>query len=145
MFLQFDRRPSEDLLFDVKYDISSIMHYSQKAFSQTDKPSIIALDERFQSSMGQSGSATFRDLQILNRAYCSPVTGDCKNGGYKNPANPDTCLCHEPFAGEKCEELNTDPDCGGEIVLSENGDLEEIAISKGKGGKCTWKITAPKG
>ena len=67
---QFQVRSPTDLTFNVPYDLNSIMHYPGIAFSSNGRVVINANDRNFQSNMGQSGDATLKDYQQLNRAYC---------------------------------------------------------------------------
>ena len=74
-FNQFLKLPNEfQSTYQIEYDYSSIMHYPANAFSIVPFDTTIkTVDEKFQSSLGQSAHPTFRDLKTLNMAYCQYI------------------------------------------------------------------------
>ena len=56
----------------IEYDYSSIMHYSATAFSRRGEPTITPKDPSIcTSSLGQREGFTNKDLQHVNKLYCS--------------------------------------------------------------------------
>lgn len=61
--------------FGVTYDYGSVMHYSAKAFSKNNQPTIVAKTNT-NERMGQREGFSKKDIEKVNRMYkCSGVTG----------------------------------------------------------------------
>ncbi|XP_023239493.1 blastula protease 10-like [Centruroides sculpturatus] len=60
-----------DFNHQVKYDLSSIMHYSTMAFSKKafEKNTIVSRNPHLQRLMGRSNSLSFRDVKLTNKVY----------------------------------------------------------------------------
>lgn len=55
----------------VPYDISSIMHYSSRAFSTNGNPTIVPVDSTIQlNQLGQRERLSNLDLQHVRTLYC---------------------------------------------------------------------------
>ena len=55
---------------NLPYDFGSFMHYNALAFSKGAQPTIVALDSRYERTMGQRQAASFYDYKSINRLYC---------------------------------------------------------------------------
>ena len=55
---------------NLPYDFGSFMHYDAFAFSSNYKQTIVALDTRYERTMGQRQTASFYDYKSINRLYC---------------------------------------------------------------------------
>ena len=125
---------------DLPYEFASIMHYNPLAFSKNNRPTITALDRRFERTMGQRDQATFYDYKSINRLYCTrPGTGTrvtasenygclfedcpqmftnnaCQNEGYLDPRTCLRCICPDGFGGLLCDQRDATSTCGDTIT-----------------------------
>lgn len=70
----FDTRPNTQVSnFNVPYDVGSVMHYSQTAFSANGQPTMTALFNPHGRTMGQRQEATPEDILRINRMYGCPL------------------------------------------------------------------------
>lgn len=71
----FDMRPSTQIShFGVPYDVGSVMHYTQQAFSGNGLPTMTALVNPHNRVMGQRHEATAEDILRINRMFnCVPT------------------------------------------------------------------------
>ncbi|CAH1774642.1 unnamed protein product [Owenia fusiformis] len=142
--------------YGVEYDYSSVMHYHGKAFSKNEGITIKALDDLYQSSMGQRTGLSFADIKTANTAYCGlvcrplPVGKSCKWGGYVDPNNCQQCVCPDGFGGRYCNgvESGIPAECSG--FLHATADVQTITspnypIHYQDFQHCNWRIIAPKG
>ncbi|XP_037562974.2 blastula protease 10 [Dermacentor silvarum] len=148
----------------VPYDVTSVMQYSQGAFSaqRFEKNTIVTRDPHLQLRLGGDGVLSFRDLKLANLMYNCPDlcpnrrSTQCQNDGFLfQPSGaadeePCSCVCPPNTAGEHCEELRGtyygDPVCGGNVttageVIETPGFPNRDVDYKG----CTWWIQAPVG
>lgn len=73
-FDSFDTRPSSQVSnFAVPYDVGSLMHYSQTTSSANGLPTMTALFNPHNRSMGQRIGATPEDILRINRMYNCPL------------------------------------------------------------------------
>jgi meprin B len=73
-FSAFDTRPSSEIShFAVPYDVGSVMHYSETTSSANGLPTMTALFNPHNRSMGQRIEATREDLLRINRMYNCPL------------------------------------------------------------------------
>ncbi|CAH1774643.1 unnamed protein product [Owenia fusiformis] len=142
--------------YGVEYDYSSVMHYHEKAFSNQGV-TLVALDDLYQSTMGQRVGLSFADIKVANIAYkCNwncrplPVGKSCKWGGYVDPNNCSQCVCPDGFGGRYCDGIESGkPDeCSGFL----NATIEPQLITSPDYPRhyqdfqhCNWRIIAPKG
>ncbi|XP_077991883.1 blastula protease 10-like [Glandiceps talaboti] len=134
---------------DVPYDVSSIMHYGPKAYSKDSTNTITAVDPLDQSSMGLQLELSHLDHKIVNLMYgcsdhcTSPPTCSC--GGYVG--KDCTCLCPYGFTGPTCDDLTTQPDCGGRIMVTSSGTLTSPGYPSkyGNNRECHWFLEAAEG
>ncbi|XP_064637498.1 cell death abnormality protein 1-like [Lineus longissimus] len=96
--------------FGIPYDLSSIMHYEVKAFSQTGGQTIIPRDRSKESWIGNVwiSQMSFTDVMIINRMYkCAAHCGNvpCK-GGFLNKE----CKCVTPKSYFDSHCINEHPD-----------------------------------
>ncbi|XP_022345727.2 blastula protease 10-like [Crassostrea virginica] len=112
--------------YNLTYDIGSLMHYSDKAFSRDgESKTIVARDTFVQSWMGQRAEPSFLDVKLANEAYqCNRKCRTnfvCQNGGYIGPDC--NCICPYGVSGFTCDEVKSStPNCGG-ILRGENGTI----------------------
>ncbi|XP_023212714.1 zinc metalloproteinase dpy-31-like [Centruroides sculpturatus] len=68
-----------DFNHQVKYDLSSIMHYSTMAFSKKafEKNTIVSRNPHLQRLMGRSNSLSFRDVKLTNKVYMCDYSLPC--------------------------------------------------------------------
>ncbi|XP_075537418.1 blastula protease 10-like [Dermacentor variabilis] len=148
----------------VPYDVTSVMQYSQGAFSaqRFEKNTIVTLDPHLQLRLGGDGVLSFRDLKLANLMYncpdlCPNRRGtQCENDGFlfqpggAADEEPCSCVCPPNTAGERCEELTGtyygDPVCGGNVTTA--GEVIETPGFPNRDVDyegCTWWIQAPPG
>lgn len=60
------------------YDYGSFMHYSPYGFTKNNLATIVALDTKYERTMGQREKAAFYDYKQMNRLYFS------RTGRYSN-------------------------------------------------------------
>jgi len=63
--------------FNIPYDYTSVMHYSQYAFSRNGQPTIVARDTRFQGAMGNRDGLSFKDIALANSIYTCAAANNC--------------------------------------------------------------------
>ncbi|KAH7962517.1 hypothetical protein HPB52_016638 [Rhipicephalus sanguineus] len=104
---------------NVPYDVTSVMQYSQAAFSaqRFEKNTIVTLDPHLQLRLGGDGVLSFRDRKLANLMYSCPDlcpnrrSRHCENDGFlfqpsgASDEEPCKCVCPPNTAGERCEEL----------------------------------------
>ncbi|XP_064456008.1 blastula protease 10-like [Ornithodoros turicata] len=145
---------------NVPYDITSVMHYSQGAFSASPftKNTIVTTNPHMQLRMGNKG-LSFRDRRLANLMYscsdgCPNKDLNCQNEGFLfRPSTaernePCQCVCPDNTAGDKCQDINGDyyrePSCGGNVTTEgsfETPGFPERNVPYDEG--CTWWIQAP--
>ncbi|XP_042150219.1 blastula protease 10-like [Ixodes scapularis] len=151
-----------DINYDVPYDVTSVMQYSQSAFSPDpyEKNTIVTLDPHMQLRMGNK-QLSFRDRKLANLMYtCSDscpniVDLKCENEGFlfkaaTAPASePCTCVCPHNSQGERCEDLTESyygvPSCGGNITSEGTFETPGFPNRDVNYESCTWWIQAPEG
>ncbi|ESP01181.1 hypothetical protein LOTGIDRAFT_172704 [Lottia gigantea] len=78
----------------VPYDYTSIMHYSDTAFSRNGASTIVTKNRNYQSRIGKYRQLSFRDIKAANKMYqCKPNW--CKYTDYNCPG--------EGFIGKDCK------------------------------------------
>ncbi|PAV80585.1 hypothetical protein WR25_19127 [Diploscapter pachys] len=72
----FERRTEQEIeSMGLPYDIGSVMHYGQNAFTKDwDHATIETVDRKFQRTMGQRDQPSFIDVKQVNRLYCNERT-----------------------------------------------------------------------
>lgn len=112
--------------YNLTYDIGSLMHYSDKAYSRDgESKTIVARDTLVQSWMGQRDGPSFLDIKLANEAYkCDRrcrTNFVCQNGGFIGPNC--NCICPYGISGFTCDEVaKSTPNCGG-TLRGENGTI----------------------
>ncbi|KAK2142791.1 hypothetical protein LSH36_913g01063 [Paralvinella palmiformis] len=142
-----------DTLTKAAYDMSSVMHYSAKAFSNNNDYTITANNPLYAGNMGQRRYLTFWDAYAANEEYCSDACNSkisCRRGGYQDPKECDSCICPEGFTGQYCgtEQANTAvcPDSGHmDIGLDPLCIDVQLYSSSNNQLKCDWHIQAASG
>jgi len=101
--------------YGVDYDYTSVMHYSQYAFSRNGRPTIQARDARFQNAMGNRDGLSFKDIALANKIYdcasdnnCAART--CPTGGFQGQ----DCQCYCD-SGSRSSPLKV---CDGQAVTT---------------------------
>nr|CAD2187909.1 unnamed protein product [Meloidogyne enterolobii] len=109
---QFDKESEEENdNQQVPYDLGSVMHYSEYAFSSPDahNPVLSAKEPYNQKTMGQRIAPSFLDVLLMNKRYmclddCKSRGVECKNGGFPKPKDCSQCICPWGFGGKFCDE-----------------------------------------
>ncbi|XP_066953597.1 protein SpAN-like isoform X2 [Macrobrachium rosenbergii] len=98
--------------YDVKYDYTSLMHYTGEAFSRNGGLTIRSGDPLKQGMLGRNRVMSHRDRIIVNRMYgclnmwlddCALLQDPCQNEGYTGPNCE--CVCPTGTTGAKCETI----------------------------------------
>ncbi|XP_062591796.1 blastula protease 10-like [Saccostrea cucullata] len=134
--------------YDLSYDIGSLMHYSDKAFSRDGQSkTILARDTLVQSWMGQRDGPSFLDIKLANEAYqCDRhcrTNFVCQNGGFIGPNC--NCICPYGVSGFTCDEVApSTPNCGG-TFRKENGTILSPNYPNDyySNAECHWLIEGP--
>ncbi|XP_064596644.1 zinc metalloproteinase nas-36-like [Liolophura sinensis] len=142
----------------IPYDYASVMHYRSTQLSiDAFKPVLVAKDTDMQQVMGQREGPSFLDVKLANRNYCSRSCSsttlewdECKNGGYRNPNDCNSCVCPRGLAPPRCEapSKGINADCGQQILMATQS--EQILTSPGYNkisgfnpeAFCPWMIKA---
>ncbi|GMT31540.1 hypothetical protein PFISCL1PPCAC_22837 [Pristionchus fissidentatus] len=129
------------------YDLGSVMHYSPKSFTNDyNTPTISTRDPRYQHTIGQRESISFKDAKMINLRYCDricPRKLNCANGAYTDPNNCNQCKCPAGYGGTYCDQVQR-TSCGGELVASPS----QQTLNSGPvyaGTHCVWRIRSPAG
>ena len=118
---------------ELKYDVSSIMHYSEYAFSKSRKDGLVTIRVKDESGtkIGQRNGFSSLDVIGLNKLYCPGFKAKCadndetcaskandcedeqkKDWMYLNCAG--TCkICVEPKCEDKYDTTIANPQCPG--------------------------------
>uniref|UniRef100_A0A0N5C6Z2 Zinc metalloproteinase n=1 Tax=Strongyloides papillosus TaxID=174720 RepID=A0A0N5C6Z2_STREA len=120
--------------YGIPYDFGSVMHYGRFSFSKNGNQTIVAIDGKYDKTMGQRKKLSFNDIKLINFKYCNstcPSTSiSCKNGGYLDPNNCARCKCPLNFYGTYCQNYVTSPSttCGNQM-LTANTTLQFLTIT----------------
>lgn len=96
----------------MSYDYSSVLHYSSKAYSSNNGPTIETKDPLYQQTIGQRAELSFLDAKLANKLYCdrkcqeTKLGEPCKNLGYQDPNNCHKCICPDGLGGKFCEDVD---------------------------------------
>ncbi|KAF7627265.1 Metalloendopeptidase, partial [Meloidogyne graminicola] len=160
---QFDKETEEENdNQQVEYDLGSVMHYSEFAFSSPEahNPVLTAKEPFNQKTMGQRIAPSFLDVLLMNKRYmclgydCRASNTICKNGGFPKPKDCSQCICPWGFGGKLCDErkesFGKQAKCGETIQsLSEwnelTGTIGNDNIDQSEFNYCHWHLQAPKG
>ncbi|KAJ1356427.1 Astacin (Peptidase M12A) [Parelaphostrongylus tenuis] len=107
--------------YNLTYDYGSIMHYSAKSASNSNKIVMRPRpDGRYLQTIG-SPMISFYDKLAVNLHYnclekCNPkYHKKCHNGGFPNPNDCSRCVCPSGYGGKYCDER---PEGCGETVYA---------------------------
>ncbi|XP_074663007.1 uncharacterized protein LOC141915394 [Tubulanus polymorphus] len=69
----------------VEYDYNSLMHYGQRAFSVSEKPTMVTQDKKYQDVIGEATGLSFKDIKEINiryncKSHCPEKS--CPGGGF---------------------------------------------------------------
>ncbi|EYB98935.1 hypothetical protein Y032_0126g1311 [Ancylostoma ceylanicum] len=155
--------PATENHFGQPYDYGSVMQYNAYAFAvDPNQPTVIALNPAYQNSMGQREAPAFSDVRMINWVYncssfCSNVpVPPCRQPGYQDPRNCNSCKCPRIFGGQYCEQLPTGsaPNCNGAVLQATSTSWTTLHGVAGDPNSyepetdtsdCYWHITAPAG
>lgn len=119
----FNKRQNMRLI--TPYDFSSIMHYDMKMFSEDGNPTLVPFDERLEFLIGHRPDLSFYDKSTVNKMYNCQEGCDadvwCDNEGYMT--SECLCICPRLLRGIHCQEIETDPGCGGIIEVQDEQDI----------------------
>ncbi|CAD5123379.1 DgyrCDS11735 [Dimorphilus gyrociliatus] len=140
----------------INYDYSSVLHYSSKAYTSNNGPTIETKDSLYQQTIGQRAELSFLDAKLANKLYCDKkcvgrqLARNCFNSGYQDPKNCHKCICPDGFGGDFCESVIYGS-CGRKVSLNLKV-METIFSPNYDSGQsytdfseCTWLIQAPIG
>ncbi|KAE9415875.1 hypothetical protein Angca_010292, partial [Angiostrongylus cantonensis] len=140
-------------VYGMTYDYGSIMHYGEKSFSFNRLPTMVAVDPRYQKTMG-SHMISFSDIFMINEHYgcnerCNKSnSAKCVNEGYPHPRNCSMCICPGGYGGTLCD--RRPPGCGE--YLTATNETQTVYYRLGSGSElrdlfdlCNYMILAPEG
>uniref|UniRef100_A0A0N5C6Z3 Metalloendopeptidase n=1 Tax=Strongyloides papillosus TaxID=174720 RepID=A0A0N5C6Z3_STREA len=116
------------------------------AFSKNGNQTIVALDRKFDKTMGQRNMLSFNDVKLINYKYCNstcPSTSiSCRNGGYENPNSCGVCRCPLGFYGTNCQNYvgSKSTLCGNQF-LTANTTLQTLNVTGAI--ECYYYISTP--
>ncbi|XP_070578757.1 protein SpAN-like [Ptychodera flava] len=131
------------------YDVCSVMHYNERAFSKNGQVTIVSDHEDYQSVMGKQRGLSLFDQEMVNYMYGCNAHCDssivCSNGGYVDKKC--TCVCPEGFTGVTCDDLVNQSVCGGKITVTSTGTVTSPNYpgDYGDNQECHWLLEAPAG
>ncbi|VDO88971.1 unnamed protein product, partial [Haemonchus placei] len=136
--------------YGLPYDVGSVMHYAPTEFARNAAfPSLLALNEELQGTMGNMEGPSFLDVEIINRHYqCSAICNRsnveaprCLNGGYTDPLNCTICKVHlsvssnetlfrcpSGFGGNLCQDIASSAPLNCGRVLSATSRLTRLRV-----------------
>uniref|UniRef100_A0A0N5C2U0 Zinc metalloproteinase n=1 Tax=Strongyloides papillosus TaxID=174720 RepID=A0A0N5C2U0_STREA len=126
--------------YDIPYDYGSAMHYSSYAFTKNKEPTMLPLNPVYKKTLGSKSEATFLDIKLLNKHYCSNKCSSritCTNNGYQDPNSCERCKCLKGFTGRDCSEIEKDISCGDQELFAD--DNNKTLNIKGK-KDCVYHI-----
>ncbi|XGW12670.1 hypothetical protein V3C99_013384, partial [Haemonchus contortus] len=141
--------------YGLPYDVGSVMHYAPTEFARNAAfPSLLALNEELQGTMGNMEGPSFLDVEIINRHYqCSAICNRsnveaprCLNGGYTDPLNCTICKCPSGFGGNFCQDIASSAPLNCGRVLSATSRLTRLRVRMIIGPvrrQCVYHIRAP--
>uniref|UniRef100_A0A7I4XZZ4 Zinc metalloproteinase n=1 Tax=Haemonchus contortus TaxID=6289 RepID=A0A7I4XZZ4_HAECO len=141
--------------YGLPYDVGSVMHYAPTEFARNAAfPSLLALNEELQGTMGNMEGPSFLDVEIINRHYqCSAICNRsnveaprCLNGGYTDPLNCTICKCPSGFGGSLCQEVASSAPLNCGRLLSATSKLTRLRVRMTIGPirrQCVYHIRAP--
>ncbi|XP_070579237.1 protein SpAN-like [Ptychodera flava] len=133
----------------ILYDVCSVMHYNERAFSKNGQPTIIANHPDYQDIMGRQSKLSHYDHEMVNYIYnCNEHCESglvCSNGGYVGKKC--TCVCPSGFTGATCDDLVNQSVCGGKITATSTGTVTSPNYpgNYGDDQECHWLLEAPVG
>ncbi|CAI4222458.1 unnamed protein product [Auanema sp. JU1783] len=156
LLFNFAKIPRSELgIYDLPYDVGSVMHYTPTEFSSNPRvPALLAVDPNLQQTMGQMEGPSFLDVAILNKHYnCHKLcrnTLNCQNGGFINSRNCNSCKCPSGFGGALCQTVASSfsQGCGGTLKAEEAVRRFDITIKQFgpvKEKMCVYHLQAPAG
>ncbi|KAE9415876.1 hypothetical protein Angca_010293, partial [Angiostrongylus cantonensis] len=158
-FTKVDKSDAD--VYGLKYDYGSIMHYADLrhanfvffSHSTNQRPTIIAIDHRYQKTMG-SEIISFSDIFMINEHYgCNAIcnkstSAKCVNEGYPHPRNCSICICPSGYGGAICDQRP--PGCGRNLVATKKKQTINCKLGYQPGVRdqfdaCNYLIAAPAG
>ncbi|XP_069106937.1 MAM and LDL-receptor class A domain-containing protein 1-like [Argopecten irradians] len=109
----------ENTLDNNRYDYESVLQYSLTAFSTNGLPTMEFADRRLDFLANSAVGLTFYDVKDITAAYqCTSgcAVKNCQNGGFQD--HTCNCLCPPGLTGTLCDQVDSDPGCGGIIDVS---------------------------
>ncbi|XP_070576378.1 blastula protease 10-like [Ptychodera flava] len=138
------RDPMADDSKLILYDVCSVMHYNERAFSKNGQPTIIANHPDYQDIMGRQSKLSHYDHEMVNYIYnfnehCESGLV-CSNGGYVGKKC--TCVCPSGFTGATCDDLVNQSVCGGKITATSTGTVTSPNYpgNYGDDQECHWLL-----
>ncbi|XP_046549591.1 zinc metalloproteinase dpy-31-like [Haliotis rubra] len=138
----------------IPYDYSSVMHYSTKAFSKNNKPTITAKESDMERTLGTGSGLSFYDVKLANLIYCQATCGSrgllwraCSHEGYRDPNNCNRCKCPDGLSGTCCTSVKPGKgaSCGNKYLYASSQWQTLKSPNYGvttypKNSECTWRI-----
>ncbi|XP_077994465.1 protein SpAN-like [Glandiceps talaboti] len=136
--------------YGVPYDLKSIMHYGEYAFTYNLQKTITTKDPSKQSLLRQDETLSFYDIKLANtmyecNAHCPSLT--CQNGGYVGLNCQ--CVCPDETSGSNCQTSTSDPgpvECR-EQLFGTSGTLlsPNYPLAYPINQICIWQVQVPVG
>ncbi|XP_071538453.1 blastula protease 10-like [Panulirus ornatus] len=142
----------------VKFDYTSIMHYSGLDFSSNGRLTMATTEPRHQGLLGRAEGLTHRDKLLVNHMYgcidkwtacCSLTDNYCKGDGYVG--RNCLCVCPPGTEGDLCQKQKGDyysnmmPACSQVIVKEMTFTSPQYPRPIPTDTWCVYKVQAPPG
>ncbi|XP_048751216.2 protein SpAN-like [Ostrea edulis] len=132
------------------YDVESVLQYGLYDLALNSNMKTMELKDKLLEFLpAMTRNLSFYDVAEITKGYqctdhCASLP-TCENGGFVHKGCE--CLCPKGLKGDRCQEVDTDSNCGAVVSLAE-GESQEITTPNfpnnyNAGAECTWLIKGP--